>query len=248
MANTAEGFFEILSKDKALLDDVARQVADRADKAMFSYGSMGSYPEVTLNDDSLNVAFTAKWTCMAAFDWLDTHLEDPKYAHRAAFIQAEINGQGREVATFYKEVLKKAAGEDATTRTHIDLEGIGFWGMLEAGGAFQMAPGEERRGLGECGVSFTCTEKTTLTEEACEALFDKIDEALPWGEEVDRTVKQPLTQLGLTVNFQCQEARCTVIFNGLDEMWHTLYDDDMGATTPEESLYHGEMVEDMSSI
>ncbi len=159
-----------------------------------------------------------------------------------------MQGQGREVATFYKEVMKKNPGEDDTSRTIIDLEEAGFWGMLQAAGGFDMASGEEREALGECYVSIHCHERKTLTDEQCATLFEQIDENLPWGEEVDRDVTRPLTEIRLTVQFQCQGVRCTIILNGDTECWHTVYEDDCGDSCPEDSAYHGEMIEDLSTI
>ena len=174
MANIAEGQFEIQSSDRALLDDVAHRVDQLSEHAMFSYGSMGSYPEITQSEGRLIVSFTSNWTCTAGFDWLDAlmvadgmiqtpdGMEMGPYAHREALIAATVTGGGREYATLYKEVIQKSPGDPTLTRTLIDLEALGFWGMLKAAGGFDLAEGERRAGPASWATGPTSSLCSTL--------------------------------------------------------------------------------------
>ena len=228
MANIAEGRFDVVSDSPDLLTDLEQKVLDMADRPMFSYGSMGSYPEVGIDDGMLSVVFTARWNCELAFAWLESLLDPAEnYAHREALIHAVISGEGRETSLLYKEEIEKSAGNTRLSRKQIDLESSGFWGALSKAKVLDMTTGERREDMGGCMVTFVCHERETL---------------------VPSEGQGARTRLKLGVYFQCQATECVMVLDENGAIVESTYEDEYDNTDPEDSSYYGEMLEDLDEI
>ena len=228
MANIAEGSFDVVSDSPELLTDLEQKVLAMADRPMFSYGSMGTCPEVGIHDGMLSVVFTARWNCALAFSWLESLLDPAEnYAHREALIRAEISGEGRETAMLYKEQIEKLAGDTRLSRNQIDLESSGFWGALSKAQVLGMTTGERRKDIGDCLVDFVCHEREIL------------DSSEGQGGR---------TRLKLGVYFQCQATECVVVLDENGAVVESSYKDEYGNTAPEDSRYFGEMLQDLGRI
>ena len=227
MANIAEGWFDIVSESSDLLRDMERRVAEMADRPMFSYGTIGGGPDVGIYEDRLSVVFTSRWTCDDVFSWLESLLAPTGgYALRDDLIAAIICGEGKESGVGYKEIINKPAGSDGIERVEIDLAQLGFWGALAEAGVFDLVAGEQRDNLGDCLVNVHCHSRET-------------------GVSDDGKTR---TKLALGVYFQCQATECVVVLDEQGAIIENSYMDDEENTDPEDSMYYGEMVEDLNAI
>jgi hypothetical protein len=228
MANIAEGWFDIASDSAELLADLEQKVLDMADRPMFSYGGGGSYPEVDVDEGMLSVVFTSRWNCELVFAWLESLLDPTEnYPHLQALIDAAIDGEGRESSGGYKEEIAKVPGAASLTRTEIDLDSLGFWGLLARVKVFDMTAGEKRKDMGGCAVNFHCHERETV------ALGDG---------------QGPRTRLKLGVYFQCQATECVILLDENGAIVESSYTDEYDNTDPDDSQYYGEMLEDLDAI
>jgi len=227
MANIAEGWFDIVSESSDLLRDMERRVAEMAARPMFSYGTIGGGPEVGIYEDRLNVVFTSRWTCGEVFSWLESLLAPAEgYVFRDDLIAAVICGEGRESGVGYKESINKPAGSDVIERVEIDLAQLGFWGALAEAGVFDLVAGEQRDNLGDCLVSVHCHSRETSVSDH----------------------GKTRTKLALGVYFQCQATECIVVLDEQGAVIETSYMDDEENTDPQDSMYCGEMIQDLHAI
>ena len=105
MANIASGYVSVKSTDKEFLEDLKHKIND----GPFSYGGAA---DIMDGDHGLDVGFTGRWSCEAAWDFFRDLIADDNYAFHKALIDSEISGYGYEEGTKEaSEVSKKSGAE-----------------------------------------------------------------------------------------------------------------------------------------
>lgn len=123
MANIADGYLFIKSKNKELLKDLAKRIKDSP--GYFSYGGSTDIQE---SDDCINVYFTGRWDCSSAWSYFDSLMIDEEYPYREALVESEIEGKESEEGSRYAlEIFKPAdqhliIREDTSERKAWELE------------------------------------------------------------------------------------------------------------------------------
>lgn len=214
MANVAEGTLLIEGASKALLKDLKARIL----KGPFNYQIAA---QIVMDDDSMEVDFQGRWTCLSAWDYLDELLADKKYPHRAAFIGARLRGTGQEPGCDYSETVTKGPGESKLTRVDGIEEGGSDegWQQLD----FWQAIGQLMPKIAKTKVRKKLGNGTVVT-----------------------IVSRTATRTTLSIAFGCQTVQCTVSVNKKGVVKGLKYSDDDGSDSPEDSPYCEEMIMDLT--
>lgn len=101
MANAAIGWIEI-SGDVDAIRPLLCSLVDKY-KYVFSYDCE---VDILLGDGKLNIHFTSRWSCSAAWDVIDDELTQDTPLSKLLF-QSKIRGDGREASAGYFEMIRK---------------------------------------------------------------------------------------------------------------------------------------------
>lgn len=110
MANAAIGWIEISGDVDAMLL-LLHNLVDKY-RRVFSYDCEA---DIFLEDGKLNIHFTSRWSCGAAWDVIDDELTQDTPLSKLLF-QSRIRGDGREDSSGYYENIRKRENQPKLQR------------------------------------------------------------------------------------------------------------------------------------
>ena len=115
MANIADGYICINSKNSDLLTDLKTQIKEKT--RCFSYGGPVDIMEGEIDGlPYIEAIFSGRWSCEDAWIFFEQLMADSKYPFKDALIDSTMSGSESEGGSRYAAKISKSSGEQIITR------------------------------------------------------------------------------------------------------------------------------------